>query len=358
MDKSLKGFMKAAVRYGPGKVICETLKKPILKDSSKVLLKVLNVGICGSDIVRVKDTDKKWDGKIFGHEAVGEVKEIIDNNEENISLKVGDKVAIVPLIPCFKCYFCTQGMYSSCVNYSFIGSRTNGALSEYMLVNINNLIKIPEDENIEKYSLLEPLTVALHAIYKTGGELRKSAVIFGSGTIGLLIYQILNNLALYEIVIADVDDYRLNIAKKLGSNNNLNLAKTSLDYYIKENIDKKGVDLVFEVSGANSARINAIQIIKPGGTVVLVGTSPGDVVFDGKTFELITRKELNITGCWMSYSNPFPGNEWLTGIKILKDNLIDIKSLITHRYKLCDIEAAFNMILDNKEKYCKVIINL
>ena len=358
MKNILGKSMKAAIRQSPGKVLCNNISKPELDGNQKVLIKVLYVGICGSDIPRVMDTDNKWNGKILGHEAVGIIEEVGSEVLIKYSLKTGDKVAIIPLIPCFECYFCKRGMYSSCQHYSFIGSRVEGALSEYMLIDPKNLIKLPDDEDIQKYTFLEPLTVALHAISQTSIKLGETAVIFGAGTIGLLIMQVLRNLAYYDLIMVDIDNFKLNLAKKLGSLHNINLTYESLDQYIKKNIGSTGIDVVFEVSGATTAKQNAIQITQPGGSIVLIGTSHHDIIFDGPTFELITRKELKLIGSWMSYSNPFPGSEWQAGVKILQSNLLDIKSIVTHSYKLDEIETAFNMILKNTEKYCKVMINI
>ncbi len=348
---------RAALRQGPGKMECVTITKPELIEG-KVLIRVLHVGICGSDIARVKDPDKKWDKVVLGHEAVGEVEEISKSASAGSLLKKGGRVAIIPLVPCRKCYFCLKGMHSSCKSYSFIGSRVNGTLSDYLMVEPTNLLKLPEDDNIEKYTFLEPLTVALHAIYQTDIKFGKTAVVFGAGAIGLLLFQVLKNLANYEVIMVDIDKFKLGLARKLGSFHNVDLTNESLEEYIKENIDSAGVDTIFEVSGANEARTGAIQVSKPGGSIVLIGTSPKDTIFDAKTFELITRKELKLTGSWMSYSGPFPGREWETGIKILKNNLIDIDTLITQRYKLSSVSAAFKMILENDEKYCKVLINI
>jgi L-iditol 2-dehydrogenase/galactitol-1-phosphate 5-dehydrogenase len=349
--------MKAVLRQGPNNMVCRTIKKPELSEDG-VLVRILHVGICGSDVARVRDSDPRWDKIVLGHEAVGIIEKISNSASIKSVFKEGDKVAIIPLVPCQKCYFCNKGMYSLCTDYSFIGSRINGALSEYLVVDFNNLIKLPDDKDIEKYTFLEPLTVAIHAIYHTEIKFGKSAMVFGAGVIGLLIFQLLKNRTFYKVVMADIDEFKLNIANQLGSVHNVNLVNESLDDYIKRNIDNNGVDEVFEVSGANTAKKDAIHIVKPGGSIILIGTSNNDINFDRKTFELIIRKELKLIGSWMSYSSPFPGNEWLGGIEMLKKNLIDTKPLITHRFQLENISDAFNMITRNTEKYCKLIIDI
>jgi L-iditol 2-dehydrogenase len=349
--------MKAALRQGPNNMVCRIIKKPELSEDG-VLVKILHVGICGSDIARVKDDDPKWDKVVLGHEAVGVIERISNSASVKSVFKEGDKVAIIPLIPCQKCYFCKRGMYSSCTDYSFIGSRINGALSEYLVVDFKNLIKLPDDKDIEKYTFLEPLTVAIHAIYHTEIKFGKSAVVFGAGTIGLLIFQLLKDRTFYKVVMTDIDEFKLNISSQLGSVHNVNLVNESLDDYVKRNIDNNGIDEVFEVSGANTAKKDAIRIAKSGGSIILIGGSSEDISFNRETFELITRKELKLIGSWMSYSSPFPGNEWLSGIEMLKKNLIDTRPLITHRFRLENISDAFDIITGNTEKYCKLIIDI
>ncbi len=346
---------RAALRRGPGKVEYVETSKP-KNEEGKVLVRILYTGVCGSDIARVKEENPKWDNVVLGHEAVGVVEDLSEKTSQESLLSIGDKVAIIPLVPCFQCIFCNKGEYSSCQNYSFIGSRTDGTLSEYLTVDPKNLINLPSDDNLEKYVLLEPLTVAIHAIYKTDIKFGKTAVILGAGTIGLLLLQALKGLTKYEVVMVDVDSFKLDLASRLGSLHNICPVNESLGEYVKENINDFGVDVVFEVSGSNAAISDSLRIVKPGGSIILIGTPLKETVLDIKTFEYILRKELAVTGCWMSYSHPFPGEEWKVAIKMLKDNLLEVEYLITHRYDIKDISNAFDMILENKEKYCKVLI--
>ena len=159
-------------------------------------------------------------------------------------------------------------------------------------------------------------------------------------------------------MITDIDENKINIARKLGASHCINASEEGIEKYIGKYICKYGVDAVFESSGVNSAKSDSILAAKAKGTIVLVGTSPDDIVFKGETFELITRKELMLSGCWMSYSDPFPGLEWTTAQKILEHNMIDVKSMVTHRYKLEEVEEAFDMIFGRKESFCKVIIDM
>lgn len=349
-------MMKTAFKKGQKRIVCVETKKPDIRKDDDVLVKILHAGICGTDINRVRTVNKKWDSIILGHEGVGLIEKIGNKVK---SFKIGEKVAIIPLIPCFNCKFCDEGSYSSCNNYSFIGSKVNGLFSEYISLNEKNLIKLPETVDIEKYIFLEPLTIALHSIYKANLKLGQSVTILGAGTIGLLIFQILRNLGMYDVVITDISKYKLKIAKKLGAHHCVNVAKDKLEEYIKKNICGFGVDVTFESSGSNDARNDSILVTKCKGNIVLIGTSPENVSFKGSIFELIIRKELILMGAWMSYSSPFPGLEWTTAIKILEQNLIDTRPMRSYRYKLTEVNEAFDIIFNSKEKrFVKVIIDM
>lgn len=346
--------MKAAIKKKTKEIICIERKRPEIKNAEEAMVKILYASICGSDINRIASMDKKWDNLIPGHEAVGEIVKLGDKVK---NFNIGDKVAIIPLVPCFSCVMCVQGNYEFCTNYKFIGTRLNGAFVEYIAINSRNLFKIPNEKDVEKYVFLEPLSVAIHSINKAGINFGKTAAIIGSGTIGLLIFSILNNLLAYEVATADIDNYKLKIAKEIGAKYCVNINEENLEDFIKTNINTDGVDITFESSGAAEAKSLSIIITKPRGKIVILGTSNEDLSFKRSIFELIVRKEQTVIGSWMSYSYPFPGLEWQSAFKILNNNIIDIKYLITHRFKIDDIKSAFDMIYENKQSFCKIIID-
>jgi len=177
--------MKAAVLHGPKDIRCEDVPIPRLgvKD---VLIKNKAVGICGSDIPRVWAGAAHFYPIILGHEISGEIVEV---GEEVEKLSLGDRVAVIPLIPCFTCSACQEGRYSSCRNYSFIGSRRNGGFAEFVSVPETNIIKLPKGVSLEEGALLEPLSVALYALMRGGFTAGEKIAILGLGTIGMLVLQ-------------------------------------------------------------------------------------------------------------------------------------------------------------------------
>lgn len=347
--------MRAIVKTKDNLLSCIEIEKPTIKYPNEVLVKILYSSICGTDIDRIKSKDKKWDLKILGHEAIGEV---IKLGSKVDSLKLGDKVAIIPLIPCYKCDSCLSGEYALCQNYKFMGSRINGTFTEYIVVNQKNLLKVNEDRDLYKYVFLEPLTVALHAIYKTKLNFGMRVAILGAGTQGLLILQILRNLGVYEILITDINAKKLEIARTLGADHCINVELQSVSDYVCKEFNKTGIDVTFEVSGSSVAKVDSISIAKQKGTILLVGTSPEDLKFKGKTFELITRKELILKGSWMSYSAPFPGIEWLSAKKVFENNIVNVEPIITNIFKLNDVTKIINSMLIKKDYSCKLIIDM
>jgi L-iditol 2-dehydrogenase len=345
--------MKAGLRDGLGKIKCIEIPKPVILPN-EVLVQVKSVGICGSDINRILiETNEKWDKLVIGHEFGGIVTEI---GKDVTYVKIGDKVTGAPLVPCHKCDWCKKGLFSLCKSYSFIGSRKNGAFAEYVAFPEENIIKIESDLSFDKIALIEPITVCLHPILKLHNLLNSSVLVMGTGAIGLLAVQIFKAMGAYPIIASDVVEEKLALAKKMGADITVNVAKQNLEE-VTGKLPKQGVDVIFESSGSAPAKKSAIKAACGGGIILLVGTSPRDITFEAELFELITRKELHLAGSWMNYSAPWPGTEWRTALQMLESGSISDEGLISHRYPLDKISDAFKLISDNKELFVKVILN-
>lgn len=340
------------MRQGPKKVRVIDIDKPKLKPD-EVLIKVACVGICGSDIHRLEEDNVKWDSVVLGHEFSGVVTEI-GSAVKNV--KVGQRAAVAPLVPCHSCEYCVQGQFSQCPNYSFIGSRRNGAFAEYTAVPAINLIPIPDSLSMERAALLEPLTVVLHPLMMLDNQLGRldTVVVTGLGAIGLLAVQVLKHMGARNIVVSDIIPEKLELAKELGATHAVNVR----DQKLEDTTDKLGgANLVFESSGSNPAKQSAIRVAHSKGVILLVGTSPRDITFEAALFERITRKELCILGSWMNYSAPWPGKEWETAAWLVDKGHIDDKKIITHHFKLEDCQRAVDIVTGNGEPFIKIVFN-
>jgi len=343
--------MKAALRRGPGRMECVELPVPE-PGPGEVRIRVRKVGICGSDINRVTEHADRWDRLVLGHELAGEVDAL---GPDVSGLAAGERVTIAPLVPNPASPWSQRGLYSLGDDYSFVGSRVHGAMAEYVVVPRANVLPLPAGLSLELGALIEPVTVCLHPLLRLGNLLGGSAIVTGAGAIGLLALQVLKAMGLRTVIVSDVVEAKLAVARSLGADATVNPARASLREAAAA-LPDGGADVVFESSGSNPAKKDAIACARGGGTVLLVGTTPQDVSFEAPLFERITRKELHVVGSWMNYSAPFPGPEWTTGLWMLETGRVRADGLITHRFPLARVADAFAVILGGRETFIKVML--
>lgn len=342
--------MKAIRRQGPRKVETVELADPVPADD-EVVVKVGYVGICGSDIHRLHEDNDKWDKLVLGHEFSGTVVEL---GKSVTSTKKGARVAVAPLVPCHKCEFCVQGHFSQCPNYSFIGSRRNGAFAEYVNVPAANLVHLSDGLDLRPAALLEPITVVLHPLMMIDAQYGRldTVVVTGLGAIGLLAVQVFKQMGARNIVVSDVVQQKIDLACELGATHGVNVASQSLEEVCEK---LGGANIVFESSGSVPAKQSAVRIARSRGVIMLVGTSPRDVTFDAASFERVSRKELCLLGSWMNYSAPWPGKEWEMAAWLLEKGHIEHEKIVTHEFTLDQGQRAVDILNTNSEPYIKIL---
>lgn len=312
--------------------------------ANEVLVKVAFCGVCGSDLARYFKGQVHSFPQILGHEFSGVVDKV---GKEVTKFKEGDRVTAAPLKPCGNCAYCNQGFPAMCTNYSFIGSREPGAMAEYVVVPEANALRIPNELSLKEAATIEPLTVAIHGVDRLKVESGDVALVLGAGTIGLLTIAVLKARGVRKIIVTDLNDAKLKIAKKMGANVVINTSETSLDEYF---INESFPELVYETAGSKYTHVEAIKFAKKRGQVCYIGTSTTEITFTHKDFEKINRGELIVTGSWMSYSAPFPGKEWLAAVEYLTSKEIDVKQLITGVHKLEDMSEPFDRLVAKDSK--------
>ncbi|OJG81921.1 chlorophyll synthesis pathway protein BchC [Enterococcus pallens] len=287
--------------------------------------------------------------QVLGHEFSGVVEEI---GEKVTNIKVGDRVAVAPLVPCGTCENCQKGEPAMCTNYSFIGSREQGAMAEYVVVPEKNCVKVPDSLSLKEAALVEPLTVAIHGIERINISAGADVLVLGAGTIGLLTVLSLRAIGVGKITVVDLNDKKLEVAKTIGADEVVNPTVQTLEDYYKET---SLPEAVIETAGSSVTQKQAIEFVSKRGKVVYVGTSTKDVVLDPETFEKILRGELEVTGSWMSYSAPFPGYEWETGLRYMSTKQVDVKPLITGLYRLEDVAEPFDKMVEANSTAIKLL---
>lgn len=298
--------MKAGVVHAREDIRYEEIEKPVPK-KGQVLIKVKYTGICGSDIPRVNGDACHFFPNVLGHEFSGVVEE---TGEGVASVKVGDRVSGVPLVPCMKCEDCQKGNYSLCKHYSFIGSREFGSFAEYVVVPEKNAVKFDDNVSFEQGAFFEPATVALHGLLRVPYQGGKTVAILGGGTIGMFTMQWAKIFGSKKVVVFDISDERLELAKRLGADEVVNTTKEDYMKTAMEFTGNKGYGYVFETAGQVPTMHMAFELAANKAHVCFIGTPHADLSFTPAQWENMNRKEFKLTGSWMSYSAPFPGKEW------------------------------------------------
>ncbi len=298
--------MKAAVLHAKENLRYEDYPTPEPSDD-QVLVKVKAAGICGSDIPRVLGDGAHFYPIILGHEFSGEIVSVGSSVK---TVSVGDRVAAVPLIPCFVCSDCQKGNYSQCGHYSFIGSRVQGGFADYVALPESNVVRFDKSVSFEQGAFFEPSTVALHGLKCADYHGGEDVAILGGGTIGLFAAQWAMIFGAKRVFVFDIDNERLALAKKLGADVTINTLEQDFKEKVKEYTNGKGFGFIFETAGVDVTMKLAFELAANKASVCFIGTPTKDLTFTPKLFENMNRKEFKLTGSWMSYSAPFPGSEW------------------------------------------------
>ncbi|CAL1539660.1 unnamed protein product [Lymnaea stagnalis] len=302
----------------------------------EVLLEMKEVGICGSDVHywthgRIGDFVVKAP-MILGHEASAVVSKL---GPGVTNLKEGDRVAIEPGVPCRLCNYCKSGRYNLCLDMKFCATPPyHGNLARYYVHAADFCFKLPDHVSFEEGALLEPLSVGVHATNRAGVGLGNTVLVCGAGPIGLVNILTAKAKGASLICVTDIDESRLKVAKEIGAD--FAIKVTSGDpqvvaQAIEEAVGDK-VDITIECSGAAKSIQTAVYATKSGGVVVLVGL--GQDLVEVPVVNAGVR-EVDIRGIFR-YVNCYP-----TALAMVASGRVNVKPLITHRFKLEEAVKAF-----------------
>lgn len=272
-----------------------------------VKIRVKASGICGSDIPRVLHNGVHFYPIVLGHEFSGDVVEV---GEGVTSVKPGDRVSGAPLIPCMKCDDCQNGNFSLCRHYSFIGSRQQGSNADYVVIPEQNAVVFDKSISYEQGAMFEPSTVALHGLFQNDYRGGEYTAVLGGGTIGMFTMQWAKIFGAKKVVVFDISEERLELAKRLGADEAINTTEEDFKEIAMALTEGKGFSYVFETAGQVPTMQMAFELAANKASVCFIGTPHVDLSFTPSMWENMNRKEFKLTGSWMSYSSPFPGKEW------------------------------------------------
>ncbi|QIA08116.1 zinc-dependent alcohol dehydrogenase [Draconibacterium halophilum] len=344
--------MKAVVLTGIRQMKLTETSDPELINEKDVKIKLLTVGVCGSDIHyysdgRIGSQVVQYPFKV-GHECSGE---IVETGTEVTNVKVGDLVVVDPSVHCGTCDQCLAGRPHTCRNNKFLGcpGQIEGCLSEYIVMPSFTCFPVTGKLNARQAALIEPLSIGVYAVNLA--EIQKketTAGIFGAGPIGLSVLMKLLADNVTNVGMIEPLDYRLNKAAEIGASWLINPKNEDVESAVQKQ-EELLLDVVFEASGEQEAVNNAIKILKPGGKLVLVGIPPdAQYVFD---MDLMRRKELTVI-------NVRRQNHCVEeAIDLVVSGAVQVSKMVTHEFTLEETPVAFDVVEGYKFGAIKAMIN-
>ncbi len=347
----MNGNMKVAVMEGIGKMGYTTRPIPTPK-ADEVLVKLEYVGICGSDM-HYYETGAIGNyivepPFVLGHEPGGVVVEVGENVTH---LKPGDKVALEPGKTCGKCEFCRTGRYNLCPDVIFFATPpVDGVFQEYVAHEADLCFKLPENVSTLEGALIEPLAVGFHAANQGGAHAGQTAVVMGSGCIGLVSMMALKAEGVSKVYVVDIMQKRLDKALELGADGVINAAEEDAVEAILRLTDGKGCDLVIETAGTEITTRQCIHMTKKGATVVLVGYSKtGEMTLP---MSLALDKELEFKTVFR-YRHIYP-----MAIEAVAAGKVDLKGIVTDIFDFDDIQNAMDKSVADKANIVKAVVKI
>ena len=347
----MEGKMKTAVMSGIGKMGFEERDIPKAKDD-EVLVKLEYVGICGSDL-HYYETGAIGNYVVeppfvLGHEPGGTVVEVRKNVKH---LKVGDRVALEPGKTCGHCEFCKTGRYNLCPDVVFFATPpVDGVFQEYVAHEADLCFKLPDNVSTMEGALIEPLAVGFHAAMQGGARAGQSAVVLGSGCIGLVTMMALKAMGVSKVYVVDIMEKRLEKALELGADGVINGSKTDAVEEVMRLTEGKGCDLAIETAGTQITTVQAIHMTKKGSNIVLVGYSrSGEMTLP---MSLVLDKELTFKTVFR-YRHIYP-----MAIEAVAAGKVNLKGIVTEMFDLDDVQKAMDLSVNNKADIVKAVIKI
>ncbi|GAA4746319.1 zinc-dependent alcohol dehydrogenase family protein [Flavisolibacter ginsenosidimutans] len=343
--------MKALVYHGAGKKAWEEKQKPTLLDPTDAIVKISKTTICGTDLHILKgDVPEVTNGRILGHEGVGIIEEVGSAVTE---FKSGDRVLISCITSCGKCEYCKKGMYSHCEKGGWIlGHMIDGTQAEYVRIPFadNSLYHVPVGADEEALVMLSDILPTAYECGVLNGQIKPgdTVVIVGAGPIGLAVLITAQFYTPAAIIMVDVDNNRLAIAKTFGATHTINSNNENAMEKIMQLTEKRGVDVAVEAVGIPATFELCQSVIAAGGHIANVGVHGKSVSLH---LETLWAKNITITTRLVdTVSTPLL-------LKTVTSKKVEPSKLITHRFALNDIVSAYETFGNaTKETTLKVIL--
>lgn len=314
----------------------------------EVLVKVMNIGICGSDIHVYHGQHPFTSYPVTqGHEVSAKIVKL---GEGVKGFEVGQKVTIQPQVVCGECYPCRHGKYNLCEQLKVMGFQTTGTASEYFAVDAHKVTLLPEGMSYEEGAMIEPLAVAVHAVRRAGDVSGLKIAVLGAGPIGNLVAQAALGMGAETVLVTDISDVRLEKAKECGIQYTANTKTENFGDAMLRVFGPDKADVIYDCAGNNITMGQAIQYARKGSTIILVAVFAGMAQVD---LAVLNDHELDLNTTMM-YRN----EDYIDAIRLVNEEKVHLKPLISKAFSFRDYAKAYEYIDENRETTMKVIINV
>ena len=340
--------MKAAFVKGPSQVEIRTVDKPTIGEGD-IMVKMQACGVCGSDLEKIYGQYSQPSMRL-GHEPSGIVSEVGKNAK---NFKKGDRVFVHHHVPCYSCHYCLHGNETMCKKYSETNLLPCGLAEEFVVpewnVSHGGVIIIPDSMGFDEAAMIEPLACCIRAWNKIHTNPGDSVAIFGTGPTGMMHAMLSQVYSLQDIFCFDINDFRLEFAKKIGVIETIKSDDPSAHEKILSKTQNRGVDVAIVATGNLNAITQAIEFVRKGGIVILFGVPSRDAKLS-LDMSKVYSKEITIVPSYAASDT-----DTMNAFKLIRDNKVNVKKLITHKFNLLDSHKALEYAHEGNDSM-KIII--
>lgn len=339
--------MLQQVMTAPG--VIEIIEAPVPEiGDGQALIRIEKIGICGSDVHVFHGQHPFTKYPVTqGHEVSGVVEKVGGGVKD---LRPGQKVTIEPQLVCGKCHPCRHGKYNLCEELRVMGFQAPGTAAHYFAVDAAKVTPLPDSFSLEDGAMIEPLAVAVHAVKQAGDVKGKDVVVIGAGPIGNLVAQTAKGMGARKVMITDVSDFRLDIARQCGIDEVVNTTKEPFGEAMVRVFGPDKADLIYDCAGNNTTMGDAIAHARKGSTIILVAVFAGMATID---LAVANDHELEIKSTMM-----YRHEDYLDAIRLVEQDRINLRVLVSKRFPFRQYQDAYRYIDEHREQTMKVLINV
>lgn len=339
--------MLQQVMKAPESIILEEVPVPDIKED-QVLIRIRKIGICGTDSAVFWGKHSSIQYPLTqGREAAGEIVAV---GADVQNLFPGQMVTVQPQMPCETCEHCMAGKYNLCRNLKVMGFQIDGMAREYFAADADKVATLPKGVCYEEGTMIEPLAVAVHAVKRAGNVAGKNVLVMGAGPIGVITAQAAKGMGAGKVMITDISDPRLQIAKDSGISCCINTRSHDLGKALINCFGTENADVIYDCAGTDVTFDQAIRYADDGSRIILVAVFKGLKNVD---LSALANKELNLYTTRM-YRN----EDYLDAIGLIEERKVNLMALVSKQFPFGEYEAAYRYLEENKDKVMKVIIDV